>query len=132
MTVANLHLPKRFTTDAGDRGFRARTGDMMMFRRDLHVVAGLVDEAQRVKLLALAARLAPDCDGQVHLTYDEAHQLLRQVAIATVVHAEAVNAPRRMAVLKVLMGVLYEDHQKAIREEVRGLRDAKPPQLMAR
>jgi hypothetical protein len=132
MKEFNLHLPKTFTTDEGNRGFRTRPGDWLMMRRDLHVRAGHTDEAERVKLLELAARLAPDHDGEVHLKYDDAHQLLRQVALSTVVPSKAVAAPRRVAVLKVLMGVLCEHHQQAIRDEVRGLRDTKPSRLMAR
>ncbi len=131
--MANLHLPRTFTTEAGDRGFRVRPGDWTLLRRELHLQAALADEADRDQLLAVAGRLAPDRDGEVHLAYDDVHQLLRQVALATVARPDASDAPRRFAVLKSLMGLLGEQHQTAIRSEVRGiLRTAQSPRRLAR
>jgi hypothetical protein len=133
MTVANLHLPRTFTTESGHRGFRTRPGDWTLLRRELHLQAALADEAERGQLLAIAGRLAPDRDGEVHLAHDDVHQLLRQVALATVVRPDASDAPRRLAVLKVLMRLLGEHHQTAIRDEVRRLlRVAQPSRRAAR
>ena len=121
MSVSNLHLPKTFTTEEGDRGFRVRPGDWTLLRRELHLQATVANEVDRVRILAVAARLAPDRDGEVQLAYDDVHLLLRQVALATVVRPDATDAPRRLAVLRTLMGLLGEQHQNAIRDEVRGL-----------
>jgi hypothetical protein len=133
MSMANLHLPRTFTTEAGDRGFRVRPGDWTLLRRELHLQAALADESDREQLLAVAGRLAPDRDGEVHLAYDDVHQLLRQVALATVARPDASDAPRRLAVLKSLMRLLGEHHQEGIRAEVRGLRrTAQPSRRVAR
>lgn len=133
MTVANLHLPRTFTTESGHRGFRTRPGDWTLLRRELHLQAALADEAERAQLLAVAGRLAPDREGEVHLAYDDVHLLLRQVALATVARPDATDAPRRFAVLRTLMGLLGEHHQSAIRDEVRGLlRVTRPSRRAAR
>lgn len=131
MTVANLHLPRTFTTESGHQGFRTRPGDWTLLRRELHLQAALADETERAQLLAVAGRLAPDRDGEVHLAQDDVHQLLRQVALATVARPDASDSPRRLAVLKVLMRLLGEHHQNAIRVEVRGLRRTTQPSRRA-
>jgi hypothetical protein len=132
MTVPNLHLPKTFTNEEGYRGFRARPADWLMLRRELYLQAASASEADRVPLLEMASRLAPDRDGAVHLAYADIQHLLRQVALATVVRPNAADAPRRLAVLKSLMDMLLDTDQSAIRDEVRGLRrDATPSMRMA-